>query len=110
MNETYIVFVQIDSNSTITAINSSEFLDDITDWTQIDEGTGDKYHHAQGNYLETGLIDDKGCFNYKLVDGIVSARSEAEKQMDIIPVEAEPTTAEYLLDLDFRLSMIELGL
>ena len=47
MNEltnAYKVYVKADTSGTITAINSDAFLPDTTDWTQIDEGEGDKYH------------------------------------------------------------------
>ena len=52
--EPYIVYVQTDEQGRITAVNSSAFVS--TDWgTEIDRGYGDKYHHAQGNYLDAGL-------------------------------------------------------
>ncbi|MDR3596958.1 hypothetical protein [Clostridium sp.] len=54
------VYVKVDDNNIITDINSSIFIQDLTDYIQIDEGNGDKYSHAQGNYLEKGLFDDKG--------------------------------------------------
>lgn len=82
MND-YIVYVKTDSENKIISINSSVFLADITDWTQIDEGIGDKYHHAQGNYLEKGLINEYGVYNYKLIDGAVTERTEEEKQAEI---------------------------
>ena len=48
---TYTVYIQKNDNNLVTAINSSAFLSDITDWIEIDDGAGVKYHHAQGNYL-----------------------------------------------------------
>ena len=45
----YIVYIKIDSKSRITEINSSAFLSDISDWTEIDKGDGVIYHDAQGN-------------------------------------------------------------
>ena len=80
---TYKVYVMTSIDGKITAINSSAFLTDTTDWTQIDEGSGDKYHHAQGNYLNKPIIDSHGCYNYNLVDGAVTERTAAEKQADI---------------------------
>lgn len=53
----YIVFAKVDENGVITAINSSAFVDGIG-WTEIDRGEGDRFHHAQGNYLEHGLTGD----------------------------------------------------
>lgn len=48
------VYVKIDSKSVITEINSDIFLHTVGKYTLIDEGVGDKYAHAQGNYLEHG--------------------------------------------------------
>ncbi|WP_018306358.1 hypothetical protein [Desulfitobacterium hafniense] len=90
------VYVQVDSERCITTINSSAFLTDITDWIQIDEGFGDRYHHAQGNYLEKGLIDEQGCYNYKLIDGEVAERSLEEKQAEI---DARPTPPPTEMDV-----------
>ncbi len=45
----YGVYIRVDDAGRITAINSSAFLPDTDGWTRIDEGFGDKYHHAQGN-------------------------------------------------------------
>lgn len=66
----YQVFVKTNNiGGYITAINSSAFLSDLTDWTEIDCGTGDKYHHAQGNYLPGPLMTMGGAYRYKLVNG-----------------------------------------
>ena len=60
------IYVKTDISGNITAINSFDFISDVTDWTLIDEGTGDKYHHAQNNYLDKPLTDENGIYNYKL--------------------------------------------
>lgn len=65
----YIVYVKPNSDSYITAVNSSAFLTDTTGWTEIDSGFGDKYHHAQGNYFPQPIITMGGAYRYKLVDG-----------------------------------------
>ena len=65
----HIVYVKPNDSGYITAVNSSAFLPGTTGWTQIDEGYGDKYHHAQGNYFEKPIITDGGAYRYKLVDG-----------------------------------------
>lgn len=79
---TYKVYVKTDADGVITAVNSSAFLSDTTGWTEIDEGTGDRYHHAQGNYLERGLTDDNGVYNYMLIGGKAVERSEEHKATD----------------------------
>lgn len=78
MAEYYEVYVREDSVGRILAIDSSAFLDDATGWTQIDQGSGDRYHHAQGNYLPGPLTDTVGRYRYKLQDGAVISRTENE--------------------------------
>ena len=67
----YIVYVKPDSDGYITAVNSSAFLSDVSGWVEIDRGTGDRYHHAQGNYFDQPIITDGGAYRYKLVSGKV---------------------------------------
>lgn len=67
--EEYAVYVKSNAEGYITSVNSSAFLTDLTGWTEIDRGTGDKYHHAQGNYFAKPLTTESGAYQYKLVDG-----------------------------------------
>lgn len=53
----------------IVSINSSAFLKNTEEWVEIDSGTEDKHHHAQGNYFDKSLITESGAYRYKLVDG-----------------------------------------
>lgn len=68
MNE-YTVYAKTNPNGYITAVNSSAFLLDTAGWAQIAKGTGDKYHHAQGNYFPLPIITEGGAYRYNLVDG-----------------------------------------
>lgn len=105
------VYVKTDSKSVITEINSDVFLSDVEGYTMIDEGSGDKYAHAQGNYLEHGLMDDKGRYNYKLQDGTVVKLTETEKQ-ELFPVpEPTPSDIELLgqMATDAEIERMELG-
>jgi len=77
--EVYKVYIKTDENSNVTAINSSAFMPDVSGWIEIDQGTGDRYHHAQGNYLEKGLVDEYGRYNYRYVDEQVVEIPESEK-------------------------------
>jgi hypothetical protein len=65
------VYVKLDSNKVVTAINSSIFLTDPSGWTEIDSGEGDKYVHAMSQYLPKGLTDEFGFFNYKYNNGLI---------------------------------------
>lgn len=80
--EHYIVYVRTDSSDYITSVNSSAFLRDVTGWTEIDSGYGDKYHHAQGNYFPQPITDDRGIYRYKLVDGKPVERTQDEMDSD----------------------------
>lgn len=80
--ELYKVLVQVDDASRVTAINSDAFISDETGWTVVDAGTGDRYHHAQNNYLTYPLIDDRGVYRYKFVDGVVVQRTPNEMDTD----------------------------
>ena len=92
MDEKYIVYVRADEAGRIVEINSSAFLADTAGWTAIDEGYGDKYHHAQGNYFALPLYGPDGCANYKLANGTPALRTEAEKTAEIAARPApEPT-------------------
>lgn len=81
---TYKVYVKTNADGIITAVNSSAFLPDVIikadKWTEIDEGTGDRFHHAQGNYLDRPLVDENGIYNYKLVDSTPVLRADEDKQ------------------------------
>ena len=90
----YIVYVKVDESNRVTSINSSAFLADVTGWTEIDSGYGDKYHHAQGNYFSQPLYDERGICRYKLVDGKPVERTQDEIDADYTPTEIKPTTEQ----------------
>ena len=90
----YAVYAKTDDRNVITAINSSAFISDATEWTEIDEGVGDKYHHAQNNYLSAGLTDENGIFNYKLADGKPALRTAEEKAPELECIAAAQEIAE----------------
>lgn len=96
----YSVYVKTDENNRITAINSDAFLSSLDGWVKIDEGNGDKFHHAQGNYLPGPLTDNRGVYRYKLVDGKAVERTQEEMDADYAPPEVEPTDAERILKLE----------
>lgn len=80
MNNEYKVYVSL-QDGYITSINSEIFLsqEEMDTMTEIDKGQGDKYAHAQGLYLEKGLVDEHGSYNYKFVAGKVVEVTEGEK-------------------------------
>lgn len=90
----YAVLVRTDEQNRITEINSNAFVADANGWTKIDEGWGDKYHHAQGNYLPKPLMDERGVYRYKLENGQAVERTKEEMDADYAarPVPATPKT------------------
>lgn len=87
----YIVYARTDDAGRVAEINSSAFLSEATGWARIDSGFGDRYHHAQGNYLQGPLYDERGIHRYKLVDGAVQERTADEMEADYTPPDAVPT-------------------
>lgn len=83
MDEKYTVYVRTDEAGRIIEVNSIAFMADTAGWTAIDEGYGDKYHHAQGNYFSKPLYDEQWCANYKIENSIVLERTEEEKEIEM---------------------------
>ena len=103
----YIVYVKPNDSGYITAVNSSAFLPDITGWTEIDRGIGDKYHHAQGNYLPGPLMDVRGVYRYKLEDGAIVERTQEEMDADYTPPEPVTDPAARLRAVEETLAAYE---
>jgi hypothetical protein len=91
LEQPFKVLVRVDSAGRVVAINSSAFVQDTDGWTEIDSGYGDRYHHAQGNYLPGPLMDDRGVYRYKLVDGAVVERTQGEMDADYTEPEIKPS-------------------
>lgn len=96
----YEVYVKVDERNRIISVNSSAFLTDFNGWIKIDEGFGDKHHHAQGNYFPDGLFEMEYMIpKYEYIDGIVFKRGEEEIAEDIaaiINVEPAPTQLDII--------------
>ena len=89
----YKVYIKTDDAGNITAVNSSAFLDDVTGWTEIDSGIGDKYHHAQNNYFEQPLTES-GVYRYKFDGQKAVKKVLTELQSEIEAKLAEITASE----------------
>lgn len=86
----YKVYVKTDETGRVMSVNSDAFMSNMDGWTQIDEGDGDKYHHAQGNYFPQPIMTDKGVYRYKLVGGEAVERAAAEIAADIAAIPPPP--------------------
>ena len=104
MESEYKVYVSL-SNGYITSINSEIFLseEEMSTMTEIDRGQGDKYVHAQSQYLEKGLVDENGRYNYKYIEGKVVEVAKEDKpkveEQNAVPTEQEKINAQLMLQI-----------
>ena len=104
MENEYKVYVSV-QDGYITSINSEIFLsqEEMDTMTEIDKGQGDKYAHAQSQYLEKELVDKYGRYNYKYVEGKVIEVAEAEKptieEPKAVPTEQDKINAQLMLQI-----------
>jgi hypothetical protein len=100
----HIVYVRTNEKGYITNVDSSAFIDDATDWIEIDRGNGDRYYHAQGNYFPEPILTDGGAYRYKLVDGkpVECSAEELAAQEEANKPDPSPSG-----DLESRVATIE---
>jgi len=79
--DNYDVYVQINKDNYVTAVDSNAFLTDLSFWLKVDSGRGELYKYAKVNYCPKGLTTDGG-YNYKLVDGVVVYAPQVEQPED----------------------------
>lgn len=118
------VYCKVDKDRRITAINSDIFLSDTAEWLELDRSDSgsrtsrDAYAHAQGNYFPDGLADDTGAHKYIYDAGsspkyreATAAEMQAERDaFPKPPPTAQEETDATLLDLDYRMTLLENGI
>ena len=115
--ENYTVYVKVTKEGYIQAVNSSAFLSDISGWTEIDSGTKDKYHHAQGNYFPLPIMTEGGAYRYKIADGqpVECAQEEIAEQEaanQTVPTPtpgADPELVKTVSELELALTTLLTG-
>ena len=50
------VYIKVNDNNEVIDIASQDFITDVSDYILIDSGYGDRYRHAQSQYLEKELL------------------------------------------------------
>jgi hypothetical protein len=60
MEDNIHVLILVREDGCITAVSSTAFEQESTGWRSIDWGLGDRYRHAQGNYLPGELWEPDG--------------------------------------------------
>ena len=93
----YKIYTKTDKNNCIIGVESDLTLEDTSGYIQIDEGIGDKYSHAQGNYLDKGLMDSNGKYNYKYVNNEVVELTDEEKE-NLFPTPVKQPTEQQILN------------
>lgn len=125
----YIVYIKIDYESRIQAVDSSAFLHDTTSWREVDRGFDVKHHHAQGNYFPKPLYDDRGIhrymtepvtdypdreaysvYEYKGEQWGVYERTQEEMGADWVPPAPQPDPTERIAALEAAMTAIEEGI
>lgn len=72
---------------------------DLSGWTEIDEGVGDRFNLCQSNYFPSGLYTADGISLYKLQDGKPVERTQAELDADRLPGLKAQRIAQSKVDL-----------
>ena len=77
------VYIQTDTDGRILRCEGGYTTpSDLTDWTEIDEGIGDRYNLCQGNYFDGGLYTMDGICRYVWDGEQCVLRSEDELDAD----------------------------
>ena len=105
----YKVYIRVDDAGCVTAIQSDAFLHDTEGWQLLDEGMGDRFHHAQNNYLPLPLTDDRGAYRYRLDGGVLVQRTEADMALDDVVVEQPVSMENRVRQLEEALDLLMSG-
>lgn len=89
------VYVKADASGRIVRCEGGYTTpEDLTGWTEIDEGTGDRYNLCQSHYFSGGLYTLDGISRYKLQDGVPVERTAADLEADRVPLRAAAARAK----------------
>ena len=80
------VYIQTDEHGRIIRCDGGYTTPaDLTDWTEIDEGTGDRYNLCQSNYFTGGLYTMDGIPRYRWDGTQAVERTNEELEKDRAP-------------------------
>lgn len=105
-NKPISVYVKTDETGRVIGINSDAFLPSLDGWQKVDEGHGDRFHHAQGNYLDLPLTDENGVYRYELKNGKIKERKKKDMEADVQEQPKHPTQEERLERLENAITAI----
>lgn len=100
------VYIQTDTEGRILRCEGGYTTpSDLTDWTEIDEGTGDKYNLCQSHYFDGGLNTIDSIPRYRWDGTQAVERTEDEMEADRAARPAPPpTTSERVSILEEQLA------
>lgn len=102
------VYIKIDEARRIIDIGSDVFLPSVDGYELLDEGEGDRYVHAQGNYLDLPVMTEQGVPRYKLADGKTVLRTPEEIAADVAALPKPPEPAEArVADLEAQVAALQ---
>ena len=77
------VYIQTDTEGRILRCEGGYTTpSDLTDWTEIGEGTGDRYNLCQSHYFDGGLYTMDGIPRYRWDGSAAVERTEEELEAD----------------------------
>lgn len=103
-------FIRLNTNNYIIKGFSDAFEPPLDNDICVNQ-EGGRHFELLGN-VNPPLIDLNGCHLYKYVDGVVTETREEERKAELasLPkVIVSDQQAEYLIELDYRMSKLELG-
>lgn len=109
------VYIWIDESNRVVRCEggyTEQYIEDIENWIFIDEGYGDKYNLCQTHYFNKPLMSMNRTHNYIYENGEVREATDEEKQAELDsfpppPVSEEVLLSEYVVDQEYRLTLIE---
>lgn len=109
------VYIKLDESNRVIHCEggySISNIDNIEEWINIDEGYGDKYNLCQSHYFDKPLMNMDGTHNYIYENEEVREATDEEKQAELDsfpppPVSEEVLLSEYVVDQEYRLTLIE---
>lgn len=102
------VYIKTDAAGRITSCDGGYTTPaNLTGWTYIDAGNGDKYNLCQSHYFDGGLYTMEGIPRYKYADGKCRLRTDEEIEADraAIPAPAPSASEKLRADVDFLSAM-----
>ena len=84
MFQNYIVYISVSSDRRVLSVGNSSSDGKIA----VDEGIGDKYHHAESHYFQLPVRNQDKTHNYRYEDGQVRKATDVELAAELAEIQA----------------------